>query len=140
MVWIKGKQSNPGREWCPPLHFRVVAIEKGALGSPSSMVGQLSYVLDKSSHLINFKLNHFRHTSHTPLFQQMSLKYSLRPREFTILAHLGKDTLCKISNFWEIFLSKVQNLICIITRSIGRFLFLFFFFFFCFFSRKMEEL
>ena len=30
------KCSNPGKEWRPPLHLGVVAIEKGDFGSPST--------------------------------------------------------------------------------------------------------
>ena len=32
-------------EWCPPLHLGVVAIEKGAFGSPSSKVANFTYFL-----------------------------------------------------------------------------------------------
>ena len=38
-VKIKGKvEQSRGKEQCSPLHFGVVAIEKGAFGSPSTTV------------------------------------------------------------------------------------------------------
>ena len=37
------KWSNPGKELRPPLHLGVVAIEKGAFGSPSTMVANFTY-------------------------------------------------------------------------------------------------
>ena len=39
-VRIEGKveQSRQGKEYRPPLHFSIVAIEKGAFGSPSTTV------------------------------------------------------------------------------------------------------
>ena len=43
-VWFKGKVEQ-SREWssAPPLHLGVVAIEKGAFGSPSTMVANFTY-------------------------------------------------------------------------------------------------
>ena len=38
------KWSNPGKGVAPPLHLGVVAIEKGALGSPSTMVANFIYI------------------------------------------------------------------------------------------------
>ena len=32
-----------GMEWRPPLHLGVVAIEKGAFGSPSTMVANFTF-------------------------------------------------------------------------------------------------
>ena len=49
-VRIKVKWSNPGKGVAPPLHLCVVAIEKGALGLPSTTVGNLLY---------SFYLNHW---------------------------------------------------------------------------------
>ena len=45
-VRFKGKVEQP-REWssAPPLHLGVVAIEKGAFGSPSTMVANFTYLL-----------------------------------------------------------------------------------------------
>ena len=40
-VRIKGEWSNPGKGVVPSPTFGIVAIEKGALGSSSTMVGQL---------------------------------------------------------------------------------------------------
>ena len=45
-VRIKGKWSNPGKGVSPSLHLSVVAVEKGAFGSPSTIVGQLIYILN----------------------------------------------------------------------------------------------
>ena len=39
-VLIKGKYSNPGKGVVPSVHLSVVAIEKGAFGSPSTTVKQ----------------------------------------------------------------------------------------------------
>ena len=45
-VWIKGKRNNPGKGVAPsPPHLDVVAIEKGAFRSPSTTVGQFTYLL-----------------------------------------------------------------------------------------------
>ena len=41
----KVKWSNPGKGVAAPLHLGVVAIEKGAFGSPSTMVTNFSYLL-----------------------------------------------------------------------------------------------
>ena len=41
-VWIKGKWYNPGKGVAPSLHLGVVAIEKGAFGSPLITVSQLT--------------------------------------------------------------------------------------------------
>ena len=35
-----------GKEYCPPLHLSVVVIEKGVVGSPLTMVGQLTTYLN----------------------------------------------------------------------------------------------
>ena len=43
-VRFKGK-SNPAKEGRPPLNLGVVAIEKGALVSPSTTVGQITYII-----------------------------------------------------------------------------------------------
>ena len=43
-VWIKGKWNNPGKDYHPPLHLSVVAIEKGAFGLPLTMVSQILYI------------------------------------------------------------------------------------------------
>ena len=40
-IWIKSKWSNPGKRVVPSQHLSVVAIEKRAFRSPSTMVGQL---------------------------------------------------------------------------------------------------
>ena len=32
-------------EWCPPLHLGVLAIEKGAFGSPTTKVGNFTYYI-----------------------------------------------------------------------------------------------
>ena len=47
-VRFKGKVEQ-SREWssAPPLHLSVVAIEKGAFGSPSTMVANFTYLLLK---------------------------------------------------------------------------------------------
>ena len=37
--------SNPGKQKRPPLHLGVVAIQKGAFGSPSTMVANFTYSL-----------------------------------------------------------------------------------------------
>ena len=37
------KWSNPGKGVAPPLHLGVVAIEKGAFGSPSTKVAYFTY-------------------------------------------------------------------------------------------------
>ena len=42
-VRFKGKWSNPGNGVAPSLHLGVVAIEKGAFGSPSTMVANFTY-------------------------------------------------------------------------------------------------
>ena len=42
-VRIHGKWSNPGKGVAPSLHLDVVAIEKGAFGSPSTMVSQFTH-------------------------------------------------------------------------------------------------
>ena len=34
-------------EWCPPLHLSVVAIEKGAFGSPLTKVANFTYFIQK---------------------------------------------------------------------------------------------
>ena len=36
-------QSNPGKRVAPYLHLGVVAIEKGAFGSPSAMIASFTY-------------------------------------------------------------------------------------------------
>ena len=41
-VWIKGEWSNQGKGVAPPLYLGVVPFEKGAFGSSSTKVGQLS--------------------------------------------------------------------------------------------------
>ena len=41
-VYIKGKWSNPGKGVAPSPHLGVVAIEKGAFGSASATVSQLT--------------------------------------------------------------------------------------------------
>ena len=43
-VLINGKWSNPGKGVAPSLHLSVVAIEKGAFGLSSTMLGQLVYI------------------------------------------------------------------------------------------------
>ena len=44
-IWIKGKvEQFRGKELRSFLHFRVVAIEKGAFRSPSTMVANFTYV------------------------------------------------------------------------------------------------
>ena len=45
-------------EWCPPLHLGVVAIEKGAFGSPLTKIASCTYFIyekswNKSSQLVN---------------------------------------------------------------------------------------
>ena len=43
-VWIKGKvEQSREKSSGLPLHLGVVAIEKGALGSPSTMVTDITY-------------------------------------------------------------------------------------------------
>ena len=43
-VWIKGKvEQSKERSRAPPLHLGVVAIEKGAFGSPSTKVTNFTY-------------------------------------------------------------------------------------------------
>ena len=43
-VWIKGKVEQ-SREWSSsPLHLSVVAKEKGAFGSPSTMVANFTFL------------------------------------------------------------------------------------------------
>ena len=45
-VRINGKvEKNLGKAYCPPLHLGVVAIEKGALWSPSTTVVNFTYLL-----------------------------------------------------------------------------------------------
>ena len=48
-VRFKGKVEQ-SREWssAPPLHLGVVAIEKGAIGSPSTMVANFTYLFPPS--------------------------------------------------------------------------------------------
>ena len=41
-------------EWCPPLHLGVVAIEKGAFGSPSTMFANFTYFLVLSRYNWNY--------------------------------------------------------------------------------------
>ena len=41
---LRVKYSNQGKELRPSLHFSVVAIEKGAFGSPSTMVANNLYI------------------------------------------------------------------------------------------------
>ena len=41
---IKGKVEQNRKEWCPPLQLGVVAIEKGAFGSPSTKVTNFTYL------------------------------------------------------------------------------------------------
>ena len=43
-VLIKGKWSNPGKGVVPSPHISVVAIEKGAFGSPLTTVRQHTYL------------------------------------------------------------------------------------------------
>ena len=43
-VRIKGKRSDQGNGIAPPLHLGVVAIEKGAVGSPSTKVTNFTYL------------------------------------------------------------------------------------------------
>ena len=43
-LWIKGKVNQfQGMEQLPPLHLGVVAIKKGALGSPSTKVANITF-------------------------------------------------------------------------------------------------
>ena len=42
-VWIKGKWSNSGKGVVTPIYLSVIPVEKGAFGSPSTMIGQLIY-------------------------------------------------------------------------------------------------
>ena len=44
-VRIKGKVDQSRKRSCTPLHLGVVAIEKGAFGSPSSKVTNFTYLL-----------------------------------------------------------------------------------------------
>ena len=39
-VWTRISGAIQGKEWCLPLHLGVVAIEKGAFGSPLTTVCQ----------------------------------------------------------------------------------------------------
>ena len=41
-VRIKGSGAIQGKEWRPPLHLGVVAIEKGAFSSPSTTVANFT--------------------------------------------------------------------------------------------------
>ena len=43
-VRIKSKVEKSRKEWCPPLHLGVVAIEKEAFWSPSTMVANFIYL------------------------------------------------------------------------------------------------
>ena len=49
MVRIKIKWSNPEKGVCPLLHLGVVAIEKGAFGSPSTKVTNFTYINRKKN-------------------------------------------------------------------------------------------
>ena len=55
-VWIKGKVEQPGggKEYCPPQHLGVVAIEKGAFRLPSTMVTNLLLHDIMSTIIMNF--------------------------------------------------------------------------------------
>ena len=44
-VWIKGNGAIQEKEWCPPLHLGVVAIEKGAFGSHLTTVANFTFYL-----------------------------------------------------------------------------------------------
>ena len=47
-IRIKGKWSIQGNEYCCPLHLSVVAIEKGAFGSPSTTVANVLHISKRS--------------------------------------------------------------------------------------------
>ena len=51
-VRIKGKVEQSREGVAPPLHLGVVAIEKGAFGSPSTLVANFTYFLLTYSYLI----------------------------------------------------------------------------------------
>ena len=43
-IWIKGKvEQSREKNSAPPLHFSVVAIEKGAFGLPSTKVAKFTF-------------------------------------------------------------------------------------------------
>ena len=56
------KWSNPGKEYHPPLHLGVVAIEKGAFGSHSTMVANFTFIysLIESTRRTNMSLKSAR--------------------------------------------------------------------------------
>ena len=84
---IKGKveQSNPGKRVAHPLHHGVVAIEKGAFWSPSTMVNNFTlnrFKYDYVTLTIQFNISHL--FTHRSMVKQFYLIHKWNPNRYNL--------------------------------------------------------
>ena len=73
-VRIKGGEVIQGMEWCSLLHVRVVAIERGAFGSPSTKVA--NFIVKKFPEVSLKKISELLKPEEKINFEQLKSKLS----------------------------------------------------------------